>query len=116
MRVLDGTRWLEKTGVSLDPHFNPRAFVRQNGVLTDLNSLTVADTPLYLLLACSVNSRGEIVGLAADSAGEFHAYIASPSNTSQGMARPIVLPESARKQVREHLPISRFLAGRNKTF
>jgi probable HAF family extracellular repeat protein len=44
-------------GVSSDSSGNLRAFVRQNGVLTDLNTLIPAGSPLYLLLANSINSR-----------------------------------------------------------
>jgi probable HAF family extracellular repeat protein len=69
------------TGVSLDTSFNPRAYVWQNGVMTDLNTLIPADSPLFLLVACSINSDGEIVGLAVDtSTGEAHGYLATPIN------------------------------------
>ncbi len=69
------------TGVSLDGSFNPRAFVLRNGVMTDLNSLVPAGSTLYLLLACSINSRGEIIGLAVDTAtGELHGYLATPAD------------------------------------
>jgi probable HAF family extracellular repeat protein len=33
-------------GLSLDASFNPTAFLRQNGVMTDLNTLIPADSPL----------------------------------------------------------------------
>ena len=36
------------------------------------------DTPLYLLTACSINSRGEITGLGLTSTGEIHTYLAGP--------------------------------------
>lgn len=65
--------------------FNPRAFLRQNGVMTDLNTLIPANSPLHLLLACSINSSGQIVGLAVTSGGELHGYLATPSGlTSTG--------------------------------
>jgi probable HAF family extracellular repeat protein len=69
----------EVVGISFDPNFNPRAFVRQNGVMTDLNSLIPAGSPLFLFDACSINSRGEIIGLAVTSTGEAHGYLAVPS-------------------------------------
>ncbi len=46
----------EIVGVSVDGNGNARAFVRQNGILIDLNSLVPADSPLYLVTAGSVNS------------------------------------------------------------
>lgn len=45
-------------GLSLDANFNPRAFLWRKGVMTDLNTLVVGDSPLYLLTGCSINSRG----------------------------------------------------------
>jgi hypothetical protein len=37
-------------------------------------------TPLYLLIACSVNARGQIIGLAFDTAtNELHGYLATPN-------------------------------------
>ncbi len=69
----------EVTGVSLDAKFNPRAFHWQNGTMTDLNTL-IRNNPssLYLLFACSINARGEIIGLAADAGGNVHGYLAVP--------------------------------------
>jgi probable HAF family extracellular repeat protein len=75
-------------GVSFpaDPNASPRAFIRPDGgTIVDLNSLIPADSPLYLFSACSINSRGEIIGLALDSQGNFHGYLATPAN---GPANP----------------------------
>jgi probable HAF family extracellular repeat protein len=70
-------------GISLDAEFNPRAYVRlDGGMLVDLNSLIPADSPLFLFDACSINSRKEIIGIAVDGAGDFHGYLATPSNTT----------------------------------
>jgi probable HAF family extracellular repeat protein len=72
----------EIVGVSLDANFNLRAYHWQDGVMSDLNDLA-PNSPLYLLLACSINARGEITGLAIDNtSGEFHAYVAVPSNSA----------------------------------
>ena len=68
-------------GVSLSANFIPRAYLRQNGIMTDLNTLVPASSPLSLLLACSINASGQIVGLAVTSAGEFHGYLATPINS-----------------------------------
>jgi probable HAF family extracellular repeat protein len=66
-------------GASLDQDFNPRAFIRQNGVLVDLNSLVPANSPLFLFTACSINSIGEIIGIGLTADGTFHSYLASPA-------------------------------------
>jgi hypothetical protein len=74
-------------------------------VMFDLNSLIPADSPLFLMLACSINARGEIVGQAVDkTSGEVRGYMltpgAGPANGSISPAlregpRPAVLPEDA---------------------
>ncbi len=67
-------------GASLDTSFNPRALLWENGVVTDLNTRIAANpSGLHLLLALSINSRGEIVGLAATSTG-LHGFLATPVN------------------------------------
>jgi hypothetical protein len=62
----------------------PRAFIRPHGgTPLDLNSL-VTENPadLYLFTACSINSRGEIVGLAFDAEFNLHGYLATPNNSA----------------------------------
>ncbi len=96
----------EIVGLSLDANFNPRAYLRQNGVMNDLNSLIPANSPLYLLIACSINSSGEIVGLAVTNTGEVHGYLAAPANgaagidvsspAAQGAIGPASLPDHER--------------------
>lgn len=68
------------TGVSLDATFTIlRAFVVVNGVPTDLNTLVPASSPLQLLTACGINSRGEITGFAQEkSTGEYRGYLLKP--------------------------------------
>jgi len=44
-------------GACLDTNFNPRVFLWRKGVMTDLTTLIVGDSPLYLLTGCSINSR-----------------------------------------------------------
>jgi len=66
-------------GASLDANFNPRSFVWENGVMTDLNTLIPANSALYLLLAESINSSGEIIGLTFDSTdNQAHGFLATP--------------------------------------
>lgn len=63
------------------PTASPRAFIRpKGGKMMDLNSLIPADSELYLFSTCSINSRGEIIGLAFDTQGNFHGYLATPTD------------------------------------
>ena len=74
-------------GVSFpaDPTASPRAFIRPDGgAMVDLNSLIPADSELYLFSVCSINSGGEIIGLAFDAQGNFHGYLATPSSSAAG--------------------------------
>jgi probable HAF family extracellular repeat protein len=59
---------------------NPRAFLWQNGVMSDLNTLVQANSPLYLLNACAINDVGQITGFGATSTGEVHAFLAIPGH------------------------------------
>jgi len=65
---------------------NPRAFLWENGVMTDLNTLVSANSPLYLLIGFSINSRGEIAGFGVTNGGEIHAFLASPNYLSSAPA------------------------------
>jgi probable HAF family extracellular repeat protein len=72
-------------GVSFpaDPTVSPRAFIRPDGgTMVDLNTLIPTDSELFLFSACSINSRGEIIGLALDAQGNFHGYLATPTNSA----------------------------------
>jgi probable HAF family extracellular repeat protein len=102
-------------GASVDASGNPRAFLWERGVMTDLNTLIVGDSPLYLLTGCSINSGGEITGLALTSTGEIHTYLAIPTHsfvigqsTSQSMSSPRVLSDDARKLLLQQLRSGRF--------
>jgi len=98
-------------GVSLDAKFNPRAFFWRNGVMTDLNTLAPADSPLFLITGCSINSQGQIIGIAIEkSTGAAHGYLATPVNgevagesisaASPSSSSPMVLSEDVRKRLR----------------
>lgn len=80
-------------GASIDASFNPRAFLRVGRELIDLNE-HIPDGPLYLFTACSINARGEIIGIAIDkSSGDVHAYLAIPNHGGDtGMSVPAVTP------------------------
>jgi probable HAF family extracellular repeat protein len=64
-------------GISADAtHF--LAAIWKHGKATDLNKLIPANSPLYLLIACSINSKGQIIGLAVDGNGSLHGYELDP--------------------------------------
>ncbi len=105
-------------GASLDANFDPRAFLWEKGVMTDLNTLIAGDSPLYLLTGCSINSRGEITGLGLTSTGETHTYLARPTrsvatseSTSQGVISQRVLSDDARNLLKQQLRFGRFGVG-----
>ena len=62
---------------------NPRPFIWQNGVMSDLNDLIPADSPLYLLVAFWINDAGEIAGFGVTGTGEIHAFLATPTKRHQ---------------------------------
>src|SRR3984885_13683610 len=105
-------------GASLDANFNPRAFVWEKGLMTDLNTLIAGDSPLYLLTGCSINSRGEITGLGLTSTGETHTYLARPTHsvaTSESSSRGVIgrriVSDDARKQFLPQLRFGRTGVG-----
>jgi len=110
-------------GASIDASGNPRAFLWEKGVMTDLNTLIAGDSRLHLLTGCSINSRGEITGLGLTSTGEIHTYLATPTHgvatgesTSQGVISPRALSDDARKLLQQQLRFGRSgarLMGRN---
>ena len=67
-------------GVSNDTSGGLRPFLWQDGVMHDLNELVPADSPMYLLFAAGIDSRGEIAGWGVvKSTGEVHAFLATPA-------------------------------------
>ena len=108
-------------GGSCDTSGQCRAFVWDKKVMSDLNDLIPANSPLYLAYALGINDEGEIVGFALDaSTGEGHAYLATPrdgedAGESAAAVAPvgtvetgrIALPENIRKLLRGRVPIGR---------
>jgi uncharacterized membrane protein len=66
----------EVVGSSINSGFTTMtATIWKQGVPADLNTLIPANSSLYLLFGCSINSRGEILGLATNLTGTvYHAY------------------------------------------
>ncbi|HEX4749304.1 MAG TPA: hypothetical protein VH302_07140 [Bryobacteraceae bacterium] len=83
-------------GASIDATFTVvRAFLRRRGEdLIDLNEHIPADSPLDLFTACSINARGEIIGIAIDKiSGDVHGYLAVPDNSQNPLeSLPAVTP------------------------
>jgi probable HAF family extracellular repeat protein len=66
-------------GASLDANFNLRAVIWEHHEAIELKTLVGDnDSGLSLLLAASINSRGEIVGIGATNGGETHGFLAIP--------------------------------------
>jgi probable HAF family extracellular repeat protein len=72
----------EVVGSSISSTFSTlTATMWKHGVPVDLNTLIPADSSLYLIFGCSINSRGQILGLATNLAGTvFHAYELIPAD------------------------------------
>jgi len=66
----------EVVGSSISSTFSTQtATLWKHGVPVDLNTLIPANSSLYLIFGCSINSRGQILGLATNLAGTvYHAY------------------------------------------
>jgi probable HAF family extracellular repeat protein len=119
-------------GQSCDVNFNCRAFLWQNGVMADLNGLT-SGSPLHLVTAADINSRGEIVGTGVDpNSGEPLAFAAAPcdeqnasnqdcetvaqgaSSAAQFASEPskITLPQNVRKMLQHSYGPRDLMRGR----
>jgi probable HAF family extracellular repeat protein len=104
-------------GQSCDIGGNCRAFLWQNGMMTDLNTLVPGGgSTLFLFEAFEINSRGQFVAIGFDmSSGDCCAFLATPPNgeaasetvtaaTGETSQRPkVVLPENVRKLLRQRM-------------
>ena len=68
----------EVVGFSFDETGAPRAFLRRNGIMLDLNTLLPANSPIYALGAGLINASDEIAGVGVTSSGQMHAFLATP--------------------------------------
>lgn len=101
---------------------NCRAFFWEKNVMSDLNDLIPADSPLYLVYALGINDVGEIVGFGVEKkTGDGHAYLATPIQGKSGKQDatpaaqhgtsenvPVALPENIRMLLQQRLPLGRF--------
>ena len=108
-------------GSTMNSNFQwSHAFIWQNGVMTDLNTLFPADSNLFALMANKINERGQISGMATvlsgPHAGDIHAFLATPVNASLGPSVAEVaithpktaLPANVRKQLLQRFGLGRF--------
>ena len=85
-----------------------RAAVWEHGEPTDLNAVISGTPVIYLLTACSINASGEIIGLAIDSDGNYHGYLATPKWGNWEISARVRLPDSVREEVRRQMGVGRF--------
>ena len=100
-------------GWSCDSSGNCRAYLWQNNVMTDLNSLIPAHSKLYLMFAYGITDAGDIVGQAMDkSTGDLHAFLARPvrlqdsgANTAwkdvEAAPSSVTLPDAIREELQQ---------------
>ncbi len=63
-----------------------RAVLWSDHVWTDLNTLLLPGSPLYLQSVASINDSGQITGSGVTSTGATHAFLASPAQTKANAA------------------------------
>lgn len=115
-------------GMSCDINGDCGAFLWQDGVMTDLNSLLPNGSPWNLIVGTSINSRGEIVGVGDEGNG-FHALLVTPCDEEPaddkgcheqnsavpqgtGSERPrITLPENVRQLLRQRRDLRYHIPG-----
>ena len=64
------------------------AWIYQDGVVTNLNSVKPTGTGLHLAFANAINNAGQIAGVAMDAQGRYHGFLLTPG----GVAPPSVPP------------------------
>lgn len=98
-------------GLSRGGPFVFRAFIWQNGVMSDLNNMTVAGSQ-FLLFANDINDRGEISGESLDpNTGEAPAFLGVPtfggtrsaSAGTDNVNQSTSLPDKVRRRIQQRL-------------
>jgi probable HAF family extracellular repeat protein len=99
----------------------PRAFIYQDGKMTNLNEMLPTGSTLSLLIGQDINDAGVITGQAFDSTtGLVPAYVALPviggahgsessSAETAGNAQRAVLPENVRNQLPQRWPFKQIV-------
>jgi probable HAF family extracellular repeat protein len=77
--VIVGSSW-HIGPANLNNALNNNAFIDQNGVMTNLNSLIPASSGIHLQDARAINSAGQILVYGVDSFLNGQAYLLTPSN------------------------------------
>jgi probable HAF family extracellular repeat protein len=111
----------EVVGFSCGPSetMSCHGFHWQAGVMIDLNSVLPANSPLLIVNAADINSRGEIAIQAYDSnVGDYVAAVLMPTGNAAGatdgvaeirdVERKITLPENTRKMLRDRMHLGHF--------
>jgi probable HAF family extracellular repeat protein len=80
-------------GQSRDASGQNRAFLWENGRMTDLNSLIPADSPLKLLDAYSISESGKIVGSAFNRDLQVRAFLLTPNDNIAPNITATISPE-----------------------
>jgi probable HAF family extracellular repeat protein len=99
-------------GQSCDADGNCRAFLWDQGVIMDLNSLISKDSPLYLTYGSGINDQGEIAGYTVlkSNPNEQPGFLAIPAPAAQiagDSAQKMILPDNIRASLRRPLRLGR---------
>jgi probable HAF family extracellular repeat protein len=107
-------------GSTWDSKFNwSHAFIYQDNVMTDLNTLFPKDSNLFATMANKINNLGQISGMATvmsgPDEGKVHAFLATPVNESVGTSVADVAPTRPGSNLPANVgkqPLQRFGLGR----
>jgi probable HAF family extracellular repeat protein len=80
-------------GQSRDASGQNRAFLWENDVMVDLNSLIPSDSPLKLLDAYAISESGKIVGSAFNERRQVRAFLLTPNDSTAPNTTATILPE-----------------------
>ena len=79
-----GSSWHDGPLTSGNNNLNNNAFIYQNGVITNLNSLIPSSADIHLVSAMAINDAGQILTEGVDSYGDGRVYLLTPD----GMPAP----------------------------
>jgi len=115
---------MTKFGFSQDLNSNNTvAWIWQDGVMTDLNTLIPRGSPWFLIEALGINDRAQIAGPAFNtSTGDCHGYLATPCGKgNEGCRDEAASPTMARRNnstltVAQRLAIRRMMTRSRMRF